>query len=489
MISSFYKKIFKNLDSDKIFYINGKDLRSYKDLKVFYQKFVNVVSFLSKKRNKIFILSEKSFELYAASVSVVLSNNIWTPVSQTLPEDRIIDMINILSPDLFIFDSFNTLKKLKLKNFLRKRKINVISFEEIVSSLPVKDNSIPKYKKIDTSMIFFTSGSTGKPKGVKISHSSYIFSLIKQVKKIYSKNENLIFGDYHDISFVISLNILFPCIYLGAKISPGILAKDILFPIDHINRNKVNTIVTVPTTINRIKHYYKKIKNKLNLKFLVLCGEPFYFEMLKYLISKNFSKNIFNAYGSTELSPWGFCHKCSQSDLKKYSDEVMVPIGKPFEKVKIKILEREIYIGGPLLSNGYVDPRENEGTFKTINNTKFYKTGDIAVKKKDVYFIKGRNDSVVKVFGYRVDLFDIDAILRKNNKINNCFVFTKENFEKEKIICAAIEGKKINERAIVEKLKKSLPNYMIPKELKVLGKFPVNKNNKLDRIALKKLFV
>ena len=33
-------------------------------------------------------------------------------------------------------------------------------------------------------------------------------------------------------------------------------------------------------------------------------------------------------------------------------------------------------------------------------------------------------------------------------------MFTKENFEKEKIICAAIEGKKINERSIVEKLKK-----------------------------------
>ena len=124
MISSFYKKIFKNLESDKIFYINDKDLRSYKDLKVFYQKFINVVSFLPKKRNKIFILSEKSFELYAASISVVLSNNIWTPVSQTLPEDRIIDMINILSPDLFIFDSFNTLKN--KNSVLRKEKSTLL---------------------------------------------------------------------------------------------------------------------------------------------------------------------------------------------------------------------------------------------------------------------------------------------------------------------------------------------------------------------------
>lgn len=67
-------------------------------------------------------------------------------------------------------------------------------------------------------------------------------------------------------------------------------------------------------------------------------------------------------------------------------------------------------------------------------------------------------------------------------------MFTKENFEKEKIICAAIEGKKINERNVVEKLKKKLPSYMIPKELKILRKFPVNKNNKVDRTVLKKIF-
>ena len=179
MISTFYKKIFKNLESDRTFYINDKESKTYKDLKGFYQKFVNIVSFLPAKRNKIFLLSEKSFELYAASISIVLSNNIWTPVSQTLPEDRIIDMVNILSPDLFIFDNFNTLKKLKLKNFLKKKKINVISFGDIFSSMPVKDYRVSKHKKTDTSMIFFTSGSTGKPKGVKISHGAFIFSLIK----------------------------------------------------------------------------------------------------------------------------------------------------------------------------------------------------------------------------------------------------------------------------------------------------------------------
>ena len=106
-------------------------------------------------------------------------------------------------------------------------------------------------------MIFFTSGSTGKPKGVQISYKGFIHSLQQQISEIYKNQKKLVFGDYHDISFIISLNILFPCIYLKGIISPGIDTKDILFPIDHAIQNNVNTLVTVPTTINRVRNYYK----------------------------------------------------------------------------------------------------------------------------------------------------------------------------------------------------------------------------------------
>ena len=68
------------------------------------------------------------------------------------------------------------------------------------------------------------------------------------------------------LSFVISLNILLPAFYLKATISPAIDIKDILFPINHAIENKVNTIITVPTLINRIRNYYKKVKIVLNLE-------------------------------------------------------------------------------------------------------------------------------------------------------------------------------------------------------------------------------
>ena len=163
-------------------------------------------------------------------------------------------------------------------------------------------------------------------------------------------------------------------------------------------------------------------------------------------------------------------------------------MGKPFNQVKTKIIDREIYIGGPILCNGYVKKDENRNAFKIINKINYYKTNDIVMKKSGVYIVKGRNDNVVKILGYRVDLFDVDNNLRKINKINNCFVFTLEKNDNEPFICAAIESNKISENKIIKNLKNKLSNYMIPKKILIFKKFPINKNNKIDRTAIKKFF-
>ena len=121
MIDNFYKKIRENLNSKEIFYKNYDEEYSYLDLKIFCLKLFNIFSFLKNKKNKICIISEKSFELYASSIGTVLSNNTWIPISQTSPLERIFEMIQILKPDLFILDNINTLKMLRLKNFLKKK--------------------------------------------------------------------------------------------------------------------------------------------------------------------------------------------------------------------------------------------------------------------------------------------------------------------------------------------------------------------------------
>lgn len=488
MIQKFYKDLIKNFDSNNNFYRYFNEHYSYADLKRFYLKFSNIVSLLKKKRSTICIMSDKCFELYATSLSVVLSNNIWVPISMTSPEGRVCEIIDVLKPDVFIVQNSNNLKITGIKKYLEKKKIYVISFDEIYKAEPLLKFTKHNYLPNDTAMIFFTSGSTGKPKGVKLSHISYISCLKEQINKLYINQKNLVFGDYHDISFVISLNILFPCFFLKATISPGISISDILFPFNHLFKNNVNTLITVPTTINRAKNELKKFTNKLKLKILILCGEPFYFDLYKFLINRNLSRNIFNCYGSTELSPWVFCHKLNKRNSKIIKKYNVVPIGQKFDGVFIKIVGNSLFVGGKTLSKGYLLQSQNNGIFKKINGYKYYKTNDIVKKVNKNYFILGRSDSLVKILGYRVELYEIEKRLRNINYITNSYVFVKEHNKYKKIICACVETNKTSKVHIMKQLKINLPSYMIPKEIKLIKKFPLNKSFKIDRQILKKKF-
>ena len=55
------------------------------------------------------------------------------------------------------------------------------------------------------------------------------------------------FADYHDSSFVMSLNIIFPAVYQNSTISPLINSLDKMNPLDHVKKNKITVLITVPS--------------------------------------------------------------------------------------------------------------------------------------------------------------------------------------------------------------------------------------------------
>ena len=279
-------------------------------------------------------------------------------------------------------------------------------------------------------------------------------------------NDKLIFADLHDTAFSIFFDIFFPAIYFKSKIVPSITKLDNFMPINLIKKHKINTLITVPSTIQRISDFYGKI-NKLNkFQYIMITGEIFYLSTLKYILNNFKSKKIYNVYGSTELSNWVFFHQCKLQDLKTYKKFNLVPIGIPFENENFFIKKGQLFIKGRTVSYGYLKKKDNIGTFYFKKNLRIYKTGDNVKIINNKLLIVGRNSQFIKIRGYRVSLNIIEAKMKKSPLVKNCIVFQikDENKNYKNYLMAVIQkDKNYEESKFITYIKSQIEDYCIQK--------------------------
>lgn len=480
LIHKFFTKVLSNLkNSKKNFIINNNKRYSYNQAYADIKK----INFYLKNINKqnIVIFSDKSFGYYSSVIAVLFSGNKWIQISPATPIERIKNILNISDVKYAIYDdSFLNKKILKIKG------IKFLSLKNILNNDNELELSVNNYPEDEVAMIFFTSGSTGLPKGVKITYKNFISCLDHQFKNLGYKKDKEIFADYHDSTFVMSVVVIFPAIFLNCAISPLVEATDKMLPEQHLLRNNITVLITVPSFILVLKNRVENKKIKLNV--LILCGENFPLNILR-IILKIFKLNyLFNCYGATELSPWAFFYKFLKTNFKIIKKIGQVPIGKPFNGISIKFLKsKELLVSGDVVSPGYIDKSENLNSqkFLKIQGKKFYNTGDVVVKINNLYFCKGRNDTQIKIRGYRVDTTEIESLIKKIKNIDYVYCYSSSRYASQYLVLILVTKNDFTEQFIINYLKKLLPSYMIPKKIVFLKKLRFNKNGKVDKAYYK----
>lgn len=482
-INEFYINLLNIVKSSRaVVYRHFDEEYTYQNL---YSLMLKINTVLAEYRNsQIVLYASKNLSTYAAIFSIILSDNIWLPLSPENPDIRNLEILKQTNPVLAFYEG-----KLPDAVFshLKDNNVDIISLEEIISGNAEKEFETGIFKKDDIAYIMFTSGSTGIPKGVPMTHENYV-NFISNVLKILPFGKNEVFSDFHDFAFDISIFYLFTCLFVQGAFSPIKEEKDKVIPINHILKNKVTVWSSVPSVINRIKALKPNEEIKTSIRIMFLCGEPLKLDVLNYCLKNMGIENVYNFYGLTETGVENFYHKCGVSDLEEFADYGIAPIGKPLSGNYVKITdEKELYIGGCQVTPGYLGNRSPE-KFEMINGIRWCRTGDIVEKYGDVYICKGRVDSQVKLSGYRVELMDIEAHLIQQKYIEEAVCFVEE-IKGGKLLIAALKTKKeIDFDTLHNKLRKRLPIYMIPKSIFYLDKLPLNKNGKVDRNKVRDLY-
>jgi acyl carrier protein len=123
-----------------------------------------------------------------------------------------------------------------------------------------------------------------------------------------------------------------------------------------------------------------------------------------------------------------------------------------------------------------------------FGGTRLYKTGDVArYHAGGVIECLGRNDFQIKLRGHRIDLGEIESVLRRFPNVCEAVVLLREDERGQKRLVAYLQRSahpSPDAGMLQQFLKTKLPDYMVPSAFVVLDKFPLTPNGKINRKAL-----
>jgi D-alanine--poly(phosphoribitol) ligase subunit 1 len=454
------------------------------------------------QNNRVIIAAKKDIIIFASIFACLKIGCSYSIIDFEMPKKRLQKIFKKYDPSLIIVNDKNEFLKINGKKKLLLNEIKIKRYKSKIKDFIVSD-SLPAY-------IMFTSGSTGFPKGAIIARKS-IINFVKTSKEKFLIKEGDIFTNVNPIYFDNSIFDIYASFFNGNKLvvfqnqdvkNASKLVK-ILF-----DKKCTSWFSTPSLLIYLLKLKLINKKNFFYVKRIIFGGEGFPKPQLIELIKLLGKKNFYNVYGPTEGTCICSSHLITKKDLTNNLNSY-VTIGKIWKNFNFKIgntnekkiinTKGELIIYGPNISKGYIGDITQTKKVFTLNHKKNnkekllgYKTGDIVKnygKNKNLYFV-GRQDTQVKVMGYRIELNEIELSLNQINDVHEAMVFTSSinNLNNKIIAIISIKNKKLKKETIYNMLEKQLPYYMIPSNIYMVNNLIKNANNKIDRVKLKKIY-
>lgn len=357
--------------------------------------------------------------------------------------------------------------------------------------------------------LLFTSGSTGTPKGVPITHGNVSRYLGYTIER-YQAGPGCRFSQTFDLTFDPSVFDMFVAWGSGATLV--IPAKDeVSDPVSFVTQQGITHWFSVPSVVSLARRMRRLPPESMpDLRWSLFAGEQLTLAQAAAWRAAAPASTMENLYGPTELTI-----TCTGYRLPKdpgawpTTRNNTVPIGQVYPHLDHVVIgadgypaeEGELCVRGPQRFPGYLDPANNVGRFvewapghvarqydgaAPLQDSHWYRTGNRVQLGSGGLVHLGRLDSQVKIHGYRVELGEIEAVLRSHPAIQDTVALAADKAGSDDLR-VAYTGDKVSAGELIKLAGRRLPWYMVPRQFTHLDEFPHNANGKVDRAQLEAL--
>ena len=347
--------------------------------------------------------------------------------------------------------------------------------------------------------VMYTSGSTGSPKGVCIPH--------RAVNRLVCCTNYVAFAPGDRVAHASNacfdastLEVWGPLLH-GASIV--ILSHEcVLSPHEFARTLREEGITIAFTTTALFNLMAATLPSAFaGLRDLFFGGEAADPEAVRAVLAAGPPQRLFNVYGPTESTTFATTFEVRDEP----QGEQPIPIGRPIANTEVYLLDGhgqlvpigaagELYIGGDGLARGYLN-RPDQTSERFVSHpfaqgpgARLYKTGDLARYLPDgtIVFL-GRRDRQIKLRGFRIELEEIEAVLRQHPQVRESLVVARNEANGGPRLVAYVLPRKTSRgdggdlRAFAAE---RLPHYMLPAAFVWLNAWPLSPVGKVDYRAL-----
>ncbi|HEX6747842.1 MAG TPA: amino acid adenylation domain-containing protein, partial [Longimicrobium sp.] len=443
---------------------------------------------------RVGICLERSLEMVVSLLAVLKAGGAYVPLDPGYPAERLAFVLADAAVPVLVTQE-------SLRGALPAREgVELVSLDGAAAEIAAESAENPESGAGPDSLayVIYTSGSTGAPKGALIEHRN-VARLFSATDAWFGFGPDDVWTLFHSYAFDFSVWELWGALLYGGRVVvvPHLVSRDPEAFHALVQREGVTVLNQTPSAFRQFIRVDGERGGDLALRVVVFGGEALEPATLREWVERRGAETprLVNMYGITETTVHVTYRRLTEADVFGGSGS---PIGVRIPDLQLYVLDPalrplpvgvpgELYVGGGGVARGYLNRPELTAQ-RFVENPfgagKLYRTGDRVRWLADgTLDYLGRLDEQVKIRGFRIELGEIEAALRQAPGVGDCTVIVREDETGDRRLVAYVVGEAEAE-ALRDRLRQSLPEYMVPAAFVFMDALPLTANGKLDRKAL-----